>query len=92
MALFKTKYRPFSATPVVEEYFSTYTDIFGDEVQPVFTFRIEDGYVVFNCTNNPNKGRLVLPLMNPRHAPIRGEYADLLILTKDATLIALERI
>ena len=92
MALFRTKYRPFSATPVVEEYFSTYTDIFGTEVQPVFTLKIEDGCAIFNCTNNPNKGRLVLPLMDPRHAPIRGAYADLLILSKDATLIALERV
>ena len=76
---FKTKYRPFGANKQVEEYFSAYTDIFGTEVQPVFTFRIENECAVFNCTNNPNKGRLVLPLMNPRHAPIRGAYADLLI-------------
>lgn len=78
--------------PVVEEYFENYTDIFGIEVKPTFTLKIKDGCAVFNCTNNPNKGRLVLPLMNPRHAPIRGAFADSLILTKDATLIALERI
>lgn len=91
MTLFKCKYM-LGEKPVIEEYFENYTDIFGIEVKPTFTLKIEDGCVVFNCTNNPNKGRLVLPLMDPHNAPIRGECADALILTRDVTLIALERI
>lgn len=91
MTLFKCKYI-LGEKPVVEEYFENYTDIFGIEVKPTFTLKIENGCAIFNCTNNPNKGRLALPLMNPRHALIHGASADLLILTKDATVIALERI